>query len=94
MTASQLFKKKKPKEVILEPVHIGVHSVKGSMDGIEFLKNASFKYVESLFWFAKRYKKSEFIYDGVMYVLERKEDVTYEVRRKTAEDVEFVKGFK
>ncbi|MFH0952660.1 MAG: hypothetical protein V1838_05815 [Patescibacteria group bacterium] len=88
-----LFRKKKQKKQITKPVAVGVHQVTGDYNGIEFLQNADQKYVDSLFWFAKRYGFSEFSYDDVTYTLQRKKDITYEVQTKDDEDVEFVREF-
>lgn len=88
------FQKKRPHKEAIRPVDVGVHKVTGDLDGIEFLRNADQNYVDSLFWFAKRYGFSEYSYDDETYVLRRRKDISYDVQRKESESEEFIREFR
>lgn len=88
------FQKKKGHKQTLRPVEVGVHLVSGDLDGIEFLRNADQKYVDSLFWFAKRYGFSEYEYEDETFVLHRKKDISYEVQQKDGDSEQFIREFR
>ncbi|MFC1662613.1 hypothetical protein ACFL04_00405 [Patescibacteria group bacterium] len=90
----QLFHKKRSHKQAIRQVDVGVHKVTGDLDGIEFLRNADQNYVDSLFWFAKRYGYSEYSYDDITYTLIRKKDITYDVQAKDTDSEEFIREFK
>jgi hypothetical protein len=88
------FRKKRAHNQVQKPVDVGVHKVIGDIDGIEFLKNGDANYIESLFWFAKRYGFSEYSYDDETYKLMRRKDISYEVQKKETDTEEFVREFR
>ncbi|MFH0828734.1 MAG: hypothetical protein V1907_00975 [Candidatus Kerfeldbacteria bacterium] len=60
---------------------VNIHQVNGDFYAVEFLKNADFRWVESLFLRAKQLGKSEFDYHGQMYQLIKNRNLTYSVEQ-------------
>lgn len=60
---------------------INVHAINGDIEGIDFLRNADSHLVDGIFFFAKRYGRSEFEYHGRPYEVLRNRNLTYTVRR-------------
>lgn len=61
---------------------IAVHQVNGDIAALEYLANTDYHFVESIFFFAKRFGQSDFNYKGTQYELVRNRNLTYTVRRK------------
>ncbi|MBI3115525.1 MAG: hypothetical protein HYZ09_03490 [Candidatus Kerfeldbacteria bacterium] len=61
-------------------LYVNVHPINGDVTAITFLKNADLKFVEGLFFFAKRYGYTTFSYEGSGYVITRNRNLTYTVR--------------
>ncbi len=59
---------------------INVHQVEGNKDAILYLKNADHNVVEGLFYTAKRYGISTFIFQDQRYDLVRNKDFSFTVR--------------
>lgn len=74
--------------------NINVHEVNGNVEAITFLQNTDFHFVEGLFFFAKRYGKSEFSYKGKNYELIRNRNITYTVREKPDEEQALAEAFR
>lgn len=71
-----------PEKTTLHFKTIAVHQVNGNVAALEYLANTDYHFVESLFFFAKRFGKSEFNYKGVGYEIVRNRNLTYTVQRK------------
>lgn len=65
---------------------INVHAVNGDLEGIEYLRNADGHLVDGIFFFAKRYGRSEFEYRGRQYEILRNRNLTYTVKRVMTDD--------
>lgn len=59
---------------------INVHQVQGDKDAVMYLKNADHDVVEGLFYTAKRYGISTFIFQDQRYDLVRNRDFSFTVR--------------
>lgn len=73
---------------------IGVHQVNGNVNAIEFLQNSDPHYVEGLFFFAKRYGRATFEWDGDWYELVRNKNMTYTLNKLSSEAEKEVMEFR
>ncbi len=58
---------------------INVHRVTAEKEVIRYLKNSEHEFVEGLFYTAKRYGQSEFMFNGLQYILRRNRDFSFTV---------------
>lgn len=59
---------------------INVHQVRGDKDAIIFLKEAEHEYVERLFYTAKKYGRSEFMFREDKYEILRNKDFSFTIQ--------------
>lgn len=75
-------------------VLVGVRQVNGNVLAIEYLQNSDPKYTEGLFFFAKRYGRATFEWDGDGYEIVRNRNMTYTINKLTSEDEKEVMEFR
>lgn len=73
---------------------VGVRQVNGNVLAIEYLQNSDPKYVDGLFFFAKRYGRATFEWDGDGYEIVRNRNLTYTINKLTSEDEKEVMEFR
>jgi len=73
---------------------VGVRQVNGNVLAIEYLQNSDPKYVDGLFFFAKRYGRATFEWDGDGYEMVRNRNLTYTINKLTKEDEKEVMEFR
>lgn len=78
------------KKVVL----IGVHQVEGNLNAIEYLQNSDPHFVEGLFFFAKRYGRATFEWDGDNYEIIKNKNITYTVNKLSEEAKKEVMEFR
>lgn len=59
---------------------INVHQVEGDKNAIIYLKNADHEVVEGLFYTAKKYGKTTFIFSGSQYDILRNKDFSFTIQ--------------
>lgn len=82
-----------PEKFLKHYININVHAVNGDAEAIEYFRNADTHFVEGLFFFAKRYGRTEFNYKGHDYELLKNRNLTYTVQRKPDEVEALAKAF-
>ena len=82
---------KKKSLTIKIPVMIGVHKVRGDKLAIRYLQDARPKFVDSLFFFAKKYGQSGFSWSGDEYEIKCELDLSFTVTRLTTDDEKEIK---
>ena len=85
---------RKEEKIIKKFVFLGIHKVNGDFLAIHYLRDANPRYVESLFFFAKRYGDSTFEWAGDMYEIKRNTDLSFTIIKKTTEESKSFKTFK
>ena len=81
---------KKTEKLIL----LGVRQVNGNITAIEYLQNSDPKYIDGLFFFAKRYGRATFEWEGDNYEIIRNKNMTYTVNKLSSEDKKEVMEFR
>ncbi|MFA5070386.1 MAG: hypothetical protein WC528_03835 [Patescibacteria group bacterium] len=66
-------------------VLVGVRQVNGNIMAIEYLQNSDPKYIDGLFFFAKRYGRATFEWEGDVYEIIRNRNITYTVNKLGSE---------
>jgi hypothetical protein len=84
----------KKEKITGKPVLIGVRQVSGNLMAIEYLQSSDPKFVEGLFFFAKRYGRATFEWDGDGYEIIRNRNMTYTINKMTGEDEKEVMEFR
>jgi hypothetical protein len=65
----------------IQPQLINVHQVLGDQAAIQYLRNADHEFTEGLFFTAKRYGYTTFMFNGEQYDIRRNHDVSFTVAK-------------
>jgi len=85
---------KKKEKIIKENVMIGVHKVNGNKLAIDYLRDTNARYVESLFFFAKKYGVSSFEWAGDMYQIRKNMDLNFTLIKISTEENKSMECFR
>ena len=85
---------KKKEKIILKCVSVGVHKVNGDLLAINYMRDTNPKYVESLFFFTKKYGTARFEWTGDIYEIRRNQDLSFTVVKISTDESKGMDSFK
>ena len=84
----------KKEKIIKNFVFVGVHRVNGNFLAIQYLRDTNPKYVEGLFFMAKKYGVCKFEWASDGYEIKRNPDLSFAVIKISTEETKSILTFK